>query len=45
MSLSEGGLGERTNGTLVSATYFDVPGTRPAIGRFFRPDDDPGDWW
>jgi len=40
MSLGENGGSERVIGTLVSSTYFDVLGTRPALGRFFRPDED-----
>ena len=40
MSLSEHGTSERVDSTLVSASYFDVLGTRPALGRFFLPDDD-----
>ena len=40
MSLSEDGSSERITGTMVSGSYFDVLGTRPAIGRFFRPDED-----
>jgi predicted permease len=40
MSLTQGGSSERVVGTLVSANYFDVLGTRPAIGRFFLADED-----
>ena len=40
LSLGAGGTSERVFGTLVSAQYFDVLGTRPAIGRFFRADED-----
>lgn len=40
MSLVVDGGGERVIGTLVSANYFNVLGTRPAIGRFFRADED-----
>jgi len=40
MTLSENGASERIFGTLVSGNYFDVLGTRPALGRFFRPDED-----
>jgi predicted permease len=40
MSLSENGNSERITGTLVSGSYFDVLGTRPAIGRFFLPTED-----
>ena len=45
MSLSEDGGSQRVTGVLVSASFFDVLGTRAAIGRFFRPDEDavPGD--
>jgi predicted permease len=45
MSLIENGNSERITGTMVSGSYFDVLGTRPAIGRFFMPDEDavPGD--
>ena len=40
MSLGTSGTSERVVGTLVSGNYFDVLGTRPAIGRFFREDED-----
>ncbi len=40
MSLSADGASERVIGTLVSANYFDVLGTRAALGRFFRADED-----
>jgi predicted permease len=40
MSLGMGGSSERVIGTLVSANYFEVLGTRAAIGRFFRADED-----
>ena len=40
MSLAAGGGSERVIGTTVSANYFDVLGTRPAVGRFFRADED-----
>lgn len=40
MSLGTNGSSERVIGTLVSANYFDVLGTRPALGRFFRDDED-----
>ena len=40
MSLSEDGGSERITGVLVSGSFFDVLGTRPSIGRFFRPDED-----
>ena len=40
MSLGTNGSSERVIGTLVSGNYFDVLGTRPALGRFFRADED-----
>jgi predicted permease len=40
MSLGANGTSERVFGTLVSANYFSVLGTRPALGRFFRDDED-----
>lgn len=40
MSLGAGGSSERVIGTMVSANYFDVLGTRAALGRFFRADED-----
>ena len=40
MSLSTDGASERVIATLVSANYFDVLGTRAALGRFFRADED-----
>jgi predicted permease len=40
MSLDINGSSERVIGTLVSGNYFDVLGTRPALGRFFRADED-----
>lgn len=40
LSLASDGTSERIFGTLVSHDYFDVLGTRPALGRFFRPDED-----
>jgi len=40
MSLGENGSSERIFGTQVSGNYFDVLGTRPALGRFFRADED-----
>ncbi|HEX6164329.1 MAG TPA: ABC transporter permease [Vicinamibacterales bacterium] len=40
MSLGTDGSSERIIGTLVSGNYFDVLGTRPALGRFFRADED-----
>lgn len=40
MSLGDNGTSERVIGTLVSGNYFDVLATRPALGRFFRADED-----
>jgi predicted permease len=40
MSLGTEGSSERVIGTLVSGNYFDVLGTRAALGRFFRADED-----
>ena len=40
MSLTIDGASERVIATLVSANYFDVLGTRAALGRFFRADED-----
>jgi predicted permease len=40
MSLGTAGTSERVVGTLVSSNYFDVLGTRAALGRFFRDDED-----
>ncbi len=40
MSLGANGTSERVFGTTVSASYFDVLGTRAVIGRFFRADED-----
>jgi predicted permease len=40
MSLGVDGTSERVFGTTVSANYFDVLGTRAALGRFFLPDED-----
>jgi predicted permease len=40
MSLGENGSSERIFGTVVSGNYFDVLGSRPALGRFFRADED-----
>ena len=40
MSLGLEGSSERVIGTLVSGNYFDVLGTRAALGRFFRADED-----
>jgi len=38
--MTEGGQTDRADGVLVSGTFFDVLGLRPAAGRLFRPDDD-----
>jgi predicted permease len=40
MSLDVNGSSERVIGTLVSGNYFDVLGTKPILGRFFRADED-----
>lgn len=40
MSLGTNGTSERVIGTMVSGNYFDVLGTRAALGRFFRSDED-----
>jgi len=40
LSLGTAGGSERVMGTLVSANYFNVLGTRAALGRFFRDDED-----
>ncbi|HYE85526.1 MAG TPA: ABC transporter permease [Vicinamibacterales bacterium] len=40
MSMTTAGSSERVIGTLVSGNYFDVLGTKPALGRFFRADED-----
>src|SRR5918993_4385076 len=40
MSLGTEGTSERIIATLVSDNYFAVLGTRAALGRFFRPDED-----
>lgn len=40
MSLGANGTSERVIGTLVSGNYFSVLGTNPALGRFFRDDED-----
>ena len=40
MSWSTGSSTELVYATLVSGTYFDVLGTRPAAGRFFLPEED-----
>lgn len=40
ISLGSNGSSERVIGTLVSGNYFQVLGTRAALGRFFREDED-----
>ena len=40
MSLSAGSSTELVYATLVSGTFFEVLGTRPAAGRFFLPEED-----
>jgi predicted permease len=40
MSLTVGRSSERVFGTVASANFFEVVGVRPALGRFFRPDED-----
>ena len=40
MSLTEGSSTELVYGTLVSGSFFDLLGTRPAAGRFFLPEED-----
>src|SRR6187402_900257 len=40
MILAENGGSRRITGVLVSSSFFDVLGTRPALGRFFRADED-----
>jgi predicted permease len=40
MSLGTNGTSERVIGTLVSGNYFQVLGTKAALGRFFRDDED-----
>jgi len=39
-SLSDGSQTERLTGQIVSGNYFAVLGVRPALGRFFSPDED-----
>jgi predicted permease len=39
-SLSDGSHTERVIGQVVSGNYFDVLGVRPALGRFFLPEED-----
>ncbi|MEZ5419607.1 MAG: ADOP family duplicated permease [Vicinamibacterales bacterium] len=40
IGLTIGGSSERVFANLVSAPFFDVLGVRPALGRFFAPDED-----
>ncbi|MEZ5293554.1 MAG: ADOP family duplicated permease [Vicinamibacterales bacterium] len=40
LGLTIGASSERVFGAVVSANYFEVAGTRPALGRFFRADED-----
>jgi predicted permease len=42
MSLFHGDRARMTGGLVVSANYFDVLGTRPALGRFFHPSENEG---
>ncbi|HEY7179988.1 MAG TPA: ABC transporter permease, partial [Blastocatellia bacterium] len=39
-SLSDGNVTERVVGQIVSGNYFAVLGVRPALGRFFQPEED-----
>ena len=39
-SVSDGTETERVTGEIVSGNYFDVLGVRPAVGRFFLPEED-----
>ena len=41
-SMNVGGEGERLQGMVVSANYFDALGVRPAAGRLFLPEEDTG---
>jgi predicted permease len=41
-TLSVGDRAERTNGSMVSANYFDAIGVRPMLGRGFEPGEDSG---
>lgn len=43
LSVRAGGDPEAVRGNLVSSNFFDVLGTRPAVGRFMTPRDDPRD--
>ena len=40
ITLSDEGRAERVIGLIVSGNYFDVIGVRPALGRFFLPEED-----
>jgi len=40
MTLSANDTSERIFGSLVSGNYFEILGTRPALGRLFNPDED-----
>lgn len=40
MSLGDARASERTFASMVSGNYFEVVGTRPAVGRFFLPEED-----
>jgi predicted permease len=40
LGLSNSGVNERVWGYLATGNYFDVLGVKPALGRFFTPDDD-----
>ncbi|HUQ81344.1 MAG TPA: ABC transporter permease [Gemmatimonadaceae bacterium] len=40
LSISTGGEGAAIYGNIVSGNYFSVLGVRPALGRFFAPDED-----
>jgi putative ABC transport system permease protein len=39
-SLADGAAADRVTGAVVSGNYFSMLGVRPAIGRFFAPDED-----
>jgi len=40
LSLSNNGVNERVWGYLATGNYFELLGVKPALGRFFTPDDD-----
>jgi predicted permease len=40
LTITAGGQGTAAYGNMVSGNYFDVLGVRPALGRFFAPDED-----